>query len=1048
MGLFDALFGKPTESKCATPLVTKGSPDAKDEVFQDVIDTNTAWRYYHSTIKTIEDAGRQLADAPPSSFLLWISHTASCNLLHISTRSEIGDITNTTIGVVFPAFHVVLPCNPLTEPHEPCSMCIPIPDLDSYLSTHLPFATVGLRIEQNIRIFERAHWLLKSPVYSSNSLQLYLRREDVFPFLRFVQLSTSTVVVCDIQPNSAADLSGVRPGFRLIHLNGVPVKSVHDIWHRLKDPSIPFASLHFDFEPRLNNDVYQVTLHATDDIFDLSQCGLKFRRIFDMVFVTDSTKYGRHCGVVRGSCVLSVNGTRVPFMSFEHLTEFIASSAQFRLPLTLDLLQYDQDALLIDTERFLMTASLSVYHMVKATEQLRLLFLTLHSAILVPLGFSDQHDTCALAALGPVVRGAVLPFLATTRGPTPADMARLAKALKTRFRQIVGLGPVLVQFTCIVLFTLCFVEDKVVHREVTWAFRDFVKIIPLDMLLFYAAPLITMMKTSSKTMVRLSSIGILAEFIQRVHKKTLTFDEAERMPGIVDMVELRWQHQMLEAGILFAELSTDNDPSVSCAARQYLPSMMSELMHFNMNWAWMVPLVEVLSKALMPDGRLDALHLCFQLANEPTSSYWRMRLTAIFASLANDGNDSIRKVAAQKFVEFVTKVNIKELADAYDAASHASHVENNFSPKSSSCLVMSDIKESHLVSGSFAGSTDSNVSEVRRRFISLDIVEAPSTEDNMHILFALLDAYTNLMQDAPMEIQKIACRGLGQVASLFGREILCKFLIPTLQDVIVTDSDDCKCHGSSAVYDSVHHILARELCCLAPLLANDPAVVVSEILPFVTKLLTNVNHSHIVVEVLENFDALGFALGKSLFLQHLAPPLLNLVASNEWKLRVALAYNLAPLVRWLGIDEFMAQFKTVIETLSHDVVFQVRQLALDAWIVIFELQAEQTWRHHALAFIANLSQDANYQLRVSCIHFYAAVSAMLHDDEITESVVPTLIRFSQDPIPNVRVVCARELPKFHLPEGSRDELVSLLGNDTDPDVAFFAVELRKSESEE
>ena len=88
-----------------------------------------------------------------------------------------------------------------------------------------------------------------------------------------------------------------------------------------------------------------------------------------------------------------------------------------------------------------------------------------------------------------------------------------------------------------------------------------------------------------------------------------------------------------------------------------------------------------------------------------------------------------------------------------------------------------------------------------------------------------------------------------------------------------------------------------------------------------------------------------------MFLQHLAPLLLNLVASNEWKLRVALAYNLAPLVRWLGIDEFMAQYKTVVETLSHDVVFQVRQLALEAWIVIFELQAEQTWRQHAFAFI-------------------------------------------------------------------------------------------------
>ncbi|RHY26760.1 hypothetical protein DYB32_009463 [Aphanomyces invadans] len=241
-------------------------------------------------------------------------------------------------------------------------------------------------------------------------------------------------------------------------VDDVNVTSVHQLWTRLTTTSESlYVSLHF--QENLVGDLYQVTLHNTGSIADWSRCGIKCRRVFDMVFVTESKGYGQHCGISRGSYIVAVNGlrTRVPFMGFEALTEFIAGSPHYRLPLTLDLLDSsNQDAVIIETERLLMTASLSVFHMAKATEQLRQLFLTVHEAMLVPLGLADVVDTCG------------------------------------------------------------------------------------------------------KSIVRLASIGLLAEFIQRIHKKMLTrgHDHHDRRRVmLVDMEDLRWRHQMLEAGIMFAEVT-------------------------------------------------------------------------------------------------------------------------------------------------------------------------------------------------------------------------------------------------------------------------------------------------------------------------------------------------------------------------------------------------------------------------------------------------------------------------------------------------------------
>ncbi|ETV89143.1 hypothetical protein, variant [Aphanomyces astaci] len=869
MGFLD-LFGPPQESrrsKDSLPSVASTRPDKHRgaDTFQVPVDLNTAWRYFRHDLTSHHDAETSLADAPPAAFTLWSPRAMDVNLLHISIRLEHGTIEHSVVGVLGPGFHLVLPCLKAdSNSHTTaCGMCVRIVDLDVHLRIHHVHATVGCRVEhRDICIYERVPWSLLPTKFTSASVSLVLPRHAVFSMLRLVHMDQGTVVVSDVQPRSAAAVAGIRPGFRVVHVNDEDVTSVHQLYTLTtstpSSPSSSYLSLHFAESDRHGDSLYQVTLHGSTDnvIFDWSRCGIKCRRVLDMVFVMEvgCSPYAQHCGIARGNCIVAVNGTRVPFMGFEAVSEFISGSPRFRLPLTLDLLDTTHEVYmaLVDTERRLSTASLRLFHMDKATEQLRMLFVTVHSAVLVPLGLADVHDTCGLAALGLTTRRALLPFLlATSRRPQAPDFVRLVKTLQSQFRRASALGPVAAQFVSIVLYTCCCADDGVVSREAAGAFREIIRMLPLNVVLLYVVPLVNRMKTSSKASVRLASIGVVAELITRVHQKTLAIrlhDQHDTKPdspwpwtGVGDMEALRWRHQMLEAGILFAELSTDNDPTVSCAARQYLPSTLADLMPFDVNWMWIVPLVEVLSKALMPDSRLDALYMCLQLAaHHPTTSFWRMRLAGVFATLANDGNNSIRKAAADKFVDFLMKIHLRELADEFDDTCHGASSRHK---ASSSFLILSDTQRE--CPGDCAGSAESHVSDVRRRCMS-SVDELPSAEENAHILFTLLDAFTNLLQDAPVEMQKIACRHVREVAALFGRDILVKFLVPAIQDVIVTDMHECKCHGSSAVYDSVHHILARELCCVTPLLTGMPDVITSDIVPFLARLFQNVHHTHVL----------------------------------------------------------------------------------------------------------------------------------------------------------------------------------------------------------
>jgi len=118
-------------------------------------------------------------------------------------------------------------------------------------------------------------------------------------------------------------------------------------------------------------------------------------------------------------------------------------------------------------------------------------------------------------------------------------------------------------------------------------------------------------------------------------------------------------------------------------------------------------------------------------------------------------------------------------------------------------------------------------------------------------------------------------------------------------------------------------------------------------------------------------------MGKDMFIDELGPILNNMVHSGDWKIRVAIAENVQPLLYWLGPELFMKHFQELLETLCEDVVCEVRAVSLKSMLCLMDPQQPESegdelhWKEYILSFISRLASNRRYQLRISSITIYS-----------------------------------------------------------------------------
>ena len=150
----------------------------------------------------------------------------------------------------------------------------------------------------------------------------------------------------------------------------------------------------------------------------------------------------------------------------------------------------------------------------------------------------------------------------------------------------------------------------------------------------------------------------------------------------------------------------------------------------------------------------------------------------------------------------------------------------------------------------------------------------------------------------------------------------------------------------------------------------------------------------------------------------------DLICESNWRVKKGIAELTPKIASTMDAAGFNKEILPIVKSLLSDEAADVRSAmisALPALVTKFGTK----WRDAELTkIITGLYESPDYMLRKSAI---SAIVVL----EMTNEFKKIMDQAVKDPVPNVRMVLARELPR-------NSKLLATLAKDSDPDVAFYA----------
>ena len=155
-----------------------------------------------------------------------------------------------------------------------------------------------------------------------------------------------------------------------------------------------------------------------------------------------------------------------------------------------------------------------------------------------------------------------------------------------------------------------------------------------------------------------------------------------------------------------------------------------------------------------------------------------------------------------------------------------------------------------------------------------------------------------------------------------------------------------------------------------------------------------------------------------------ANDLSELIQFSGWRVKKGIADLTPKLAATMDAATFTKEILPIVKSLLNDEAADVRS-AMIAALPVLVTKFGAKWRDAELTKLINALFDSpDYMLRKSAV---SAIVAL----QMTNEFQSVLDRAAKDPVPNVRMVLARELPR-------NSKLLATLAKDSDPDVVFYA----------
>jgi len=447
------------------------------------------------------------------------------------------------------------------------------------------------------------------------------------------------------------------------------------------------------------------------------------------------------------------------------------------------------------------------------------------------------------------------------------------------------------------------------------------------------------------------------------------------------------------------------------------------------------PLVVRLAQAEWFTGRISSCGLFYHAYAR--SNAQKERLRKKFMELCQEDTPMIRRACASKLGQFSTQLDkqhvIQELLPIFRQLS-----QDDQDAIRVLCLESLIPMAGHLTKeenqvhtlGTLLAAGEDKSWKVRLCFAKnfakfADAFGKEITDNN------LIQTFTLLLNDNEPEVKNAAITSLSHSLKNLSTEKICNLLLPTLQGSYIDSQVPFKAG------------VALALCEMSAIVGKDYTF--NKVMPILTDLLKDDN-SDVRLNVSSNMGKLADVIGVDLLSPSFLSILSNLTKDSQWRVRMSVFELIGDLSVKFGREVFMKSLESIFMQYLTNTAASVREMGISK---SRELAASFKGDWILSSFVPKVIDNYNvekqgYNYRMASLSSLAEVLPYLQKDQITEKIVPTFIKATNDKIPNVQFTVSKILAKNRqyidasVYQSTIIPKLKDMSQDADKDVAYFA----------
>lgn len=258
----------------------------------------------------------------------------------------------------------------------------------------------------------------------------------------------------------------------------------------------------------------------------------------------------------------------------------------------------------------------------------------------------------------------------------------------------------------------------------------------------------------------------------------------------------------------------------------------------------------------------------------------------------------------------------------------------------------------------------------------------------------LVGQFVTLCKDGESEVRSAVAKHVVGFAQNLDPAVVLDEIVPAIEPLVTDPSEH------------VRESLAGQISYLSVLLGNEKTI--KHLLPLFLQMLKD-EHSEVRLQIISNLQVINEVIGIDLLSQSLLPAITELAKDKQWRVLLAII-NYSPLLaEQLGVEFFNKELVPLVMQWLWDPVWAIRDAAAQNLVKLTDVFGVEWLETIILPKLVVHDPTANYLYRFTSLMVVKTLVPTVSSSALQDPVLPFLLSFSEDSVPNIRFNVAKAL---------------------------------------